>query len=263
MRSFIAIFSFFTIFLSRDPEDDIPFAEMLYNDLSFVKTLYNSLSDNGVIVLQLGEAADYGDPAAVHTTSSRREILIELLEEVGFEAMHVYEDGNCGFNMPWTFLVAMKDEQIDLRWYMNEAQIEVEIHSRIVHTKSGKPALEYFDGNIMQGYQYPHKVFESVFCLGYEDACVEDKLASDVPISALEVGMSGVGDGSGRGVYTTVDIQQGSSIGRSSSKLALHIPGSALALIFGYYDKSQDIQDVYNYIDGYGWQTYSFVSILD
>merc|ERR1719457_399444 len=52
-----------------DPEDDIPFAEMLYNDEDFVETLYNSLTDDGVIVLQLGEAPGEEDPGEEFTKS--------------------------------------------------------------------------------------------------------------------------------------------------------------------------------------------------
>ena len=236
---------------------------MLYNDRAFVQTLYNSLSDDGLIVLQLGEAPDHDDPAAMHSRSNRREVLIELLEDVGFEAMHVYEEGNCGFEAPWTFLVAMKNDEIDMRWYMNEAQVDIEIHDRIVRTKSGQSALKYFDGSVMQHYQYPHKVFETVYCRGNEQMCQKDIARPDIPLSALEVRMSGVGDGSGRGIFTTVDIKQGSSIARAANNNPVHVLPLSLELIEAYYNESEGIEDMFDYIDGYGWEGHVHVSIFN
>lgn len=243
-----------------DPEDDIPFAAMLYNSYDFLKTLYNSLSVNGVIVLQLGEATDYSEPAAQFTKASRREQLINLLVDVGFEAMHLYEDGNCGFNSPWTFLVAFKNQKDDQNWYRNRAQIDIEIHERILRTKSGRPTLKYFDGALMQGYQNPHKVFESVFCRAdpMPSSCETDHYRENVALSDFEVRMSEVGEGSGRGVYTKVDIKEGTSIAKKESVNAVHVPGSAMDLIHLYMKESTDMKKAYGYIDGYGWETHTF-----
>ena len=88
---------------------------MLYNDYDFVETLYNSLTDNGLIVLQLGKASSYLDSAEQFSKSSRRSFLINLLEEVGFQTMHFFGDSNCGFYAPWSFLVAATDVDMDAR----------------------------------------------------------------------------------------------------------------------------------------------------
>ena len=235
---------------------------MLYNSYDFMETLYNSLSDDGIIVLQLGEAtADYSRPAAQFTKESRRNALIDLLVDVGFEAMHLYEDGNCGFDAPWTFLVAFKNRD-DQAWYRSQAQVDVQIHKRIIRTKSGTYALEYFDGAVMQGYRNPHKVFESIFCRAEPtpDSCATDHFRESVPLSDFEVKMSTVGDGSGRGVFTKVDIKQGTAISKKESARAIQVPRSAMALIYSYMGESEDIRNAYGYIDGYGWD--AFVSVL-
>ena len=235
---------------------------MLYNSYDFVETLYNSLSDDGVLVLQLGEATeDYSQPAAQFTTESRRNTLIDLLVDVGFEAMHLYEDGNCGFEAPWTFLVAIKDGD-DKAWYRSQAQVDVQIHKRMIRTKSGTHALEYFDGAVMQGYQTPHKVFESVFCREEPtpESCATDHFRESVPLSDFEVKMSTVGDGSGRGVFTKVDIKQGTAISKKEAARPIQVSGSAMALIYRYMGQSEDIRNAIGYIDGYGWGV--FVSVL-
>ena len=242
-----------------DPEDDIPFAEMLYNDEDFVETLYNSLTDDGVIVLQLGEAPGEEDPGEEFTKSSRRQTLIYLLEEVGFETMHFFEDGNCGFEAPWSFLVAMKDETIDSRWYMSEAAVEVAIHERTVRTVSGKPALKYFDGSVKRGYHYPHKGAERVFCrsLPTPESCNQytDVSRPDVDLSAFEVRMSSIGDGSGRGVFATVDIKKGSSIARKYNSHPVRATSDNM-----HYIEEYELDALHNYLDGYGWSSVIFVS---
>lgn len=235
-----------------DPEDDIPFAEMLYNDEDFVETLYNSLTDDGVIVLQLGEAPGEEDPGEEFTKSSRRRTLIYLLEEVGFETMHFFDDGNCGFEAPWSFLVAMKDGDIDSRWYMSEAAVEVAIHERTVRTVSGKPALKYFDGSVKRDYHYPHKGAERVFCrsLPTPESCNQniDVSRPDVDLSAFEVRMSSIGDGSGRGVFATVDIKKGSSIARKYNSHPVRATSENM-----HYIEQYELDALYNYLDGYGW----------
>jgi hypothetical protein len=247
---------------NSDPEDDIPFATALYNNYEFTETLYNSLTDDGVVVLQLGEAPYHSSPASQFTKAKRRENLIKILVDVGFETVHVYEDGNCGFDGSWTYLVAAKDSDNDMRWYSRQAEIEVEIHNRIRRTISGAPALKYFDGSIMQNYQVPHKVFEVVFCRAEPKplSCVTDISRINVPISDFEVQMSGVRDGSGRGVYTKVDIKRGSAIAKKENARPVHIPASSLYYIYKYMDSSADLAKAYGYIDGYGWETETFVS---
>ena len=80
-----------------DPQDDIPFAEILYTDKTFLQSLFNSLEDDGIIVFQLGEAPDHSSSPDFLTTSSRRATLIAKLEKLGFLSYHIYEDGHCGF----------------------------------------------------------------------------------------------------------------------------------------------------------------------
>lgn len=82
---------------NSDPQDDIPFAEILYTDEVFLNSLYNSLNDDGMIVFQLGEAPDHHDAADHLNANRRRAILMKRLETLGFESFHIYEDSHCGF----------------------------------------------------------------------------------------------------------------------------------------------------------------------
>ena len=92
--------------------------------------------------------------------------------------------------------------------------------------------------------------------------CVAEEKKQDFPESAFEVKMSTVGDGSGRGVFTKVDIPKGSSIDRRNSIRPVIVPPSATNKVFTYMDMSKAITDVWKYFDGYGWQTSTYVSVF-
>lgn len=164
---------------------------------------------------------------------------------------------------PWTFFVVMKNEHDRASWYRNAAETQIAIHQRSMRTHSGKPVLGYFDGSVMRGYQIPHKVFQTIFCRQEpisEECKFQNRILKDVPESDLEVKSSSVGDGSGRGVYTKVDIEKGMTIGRESSVNPLFFPPSTRELILEYHEDIEGTSIVYDYMDGYGWQVASFVS---
>ncbi len=147
-----------------DPQDDIPFADLLYTNLAFLNALNNALSEDGVLVMQLGGAPDLKDPSEKIGYNAKRGILTEILSVAGFNSIHIYEESHCGFFGPWSFLVAAKSESSRKRWYRTNGEIDIDIHKNIVRTHSGKPALKYFDGATMASYQMPSKAFEATFC---------------------------------------------------------------------------------------------------
>lgn len=87
----------------RDPQDSIPFAEILYSNQVFTKALYNALEDDGLIIMQLGEAPFLEDPADESTKSIHRSSLIKQLENVGFESMHAYSEVRRSFLLVMVF----------------------------------------------------------------------------------------------------------------------------------------------------------------
>jgi spermidine synthase len=71
-----------------DPESEVPFAEALYSDDAFMRAFYDSLSDDGILVVQLGAAPQS------YTPDGSRIVLLQrvFLEKLGFESIHAYED---------------------------------------------------------------------------------------------------------------------------------------------------------------------------
>jgi spermidine synthase len=137
------------------PKSDTSLALMLNNENLFFNLLYNSLSDDGVITLQLGQS-----PAPiVHNQKSQ---LVDALQAIGFESIHIYEESHCGFGgNPWRFVVAMKNKANDNLWYQRNGNlVDLEIPERILKTVSGDPALKYFDSATMRTYyssSYTHQ----------------------------------------------------------------------------------------------------------
>jgi hypothetical protein len=151
-----------------------------------MKTLYNALSDNGILIMQLGESADLDGPAEDFSRNAKRAFVMNTFETIGFKSVHIYEEGNCKFRGPWSFAVAMKGDVTDSLWYRNAAEVDVAIRKRLHKTVSGKPALKNFDGTLMELYQNPPKSFENVYCraVPVPDSCKylagKDKIAISV-----------------------------------------------------------------------------------
>jgi len=57
-----------------------------------MEAFYNSLSDDGVLVMQLGESPEVWNADETHSKYRNRASTMELLEQVGFESIHAYEE---------------------------------------------------------------------------------------------------------------------------------------------------------------------------
>ncbi|KAL7539833.1 hypothetical protein ACHAXR_009651 [Thalassiosira sp. AJA248-18] len=130
----------------------------------FIESLYDGLTEDGIMVAQVGAIPQDSDPPDELSHFYNRAHMLNKLEEVGFQSIHVYDEGHCHFYTPWQFIVAFKDSRLRENWYRNSAEIDIELHQRLHRTKSGKPALRFFDGSTMMNYQTPPKVVESNHC---------------------------------------------------------------------------------------------------
>jgi len=68
-----------------DPNDDHPFAKVLYTDDGYISSLYGALTDDGILVVQVGEAAFIGDAADETGSFENRSNMIKMLEAIGFK----------------------------------------------------------------------------------------------------------------------------------------------------------------------------------
>mmetsp|Transcript_21435 Transcript_21435/g.44064 ORF Transcript_21435/g.44064 Transcript_21435/m.44064 type:complete len:372 (+) Transcript_21435:1-1116(+) len=244
-----------------DPQDNVPFAKALYDNIDFLRALYNSMTDNGVIVMQLGESPALTDPADSFGIDENRAVITKLVDEVGFESMHIYEESHSGFGYPWSYLVAFKSYSNRVNWYLTEAEVEIEIHDRILPDEEGKSTLQYFDGATMASYQVPHKGFENVFCRQvpmpeectyYRGYHVRDDYTA--PATSFEVKPSGE---KGFGLYAKVDIPAGYLLAPEESWKTVKFPPTTFEVmeeLVNTHPAAEELKDVSEYMHFYGCQ---------
>jgi hypothetical protein len=161
----------------RDPQNAVDFVEALYGDGPFMNSLYNSLTDNGVLLTQVGEAISVGDISETYPGNfnyQRAQYESGLINQ-GFEVVMQYDEPRAGFDGIWSFYAAFKDDSIRERWLMNEAQIDLEIHKRSIRRtprdedeEGGgemNSLFDVFDGPTMATYRYPSKAAQVIYCL--------------------------------------------------------------------------------------------------
>jgi len=90
--------------------------------------------------------------------------MMQTLQHVGFESIHGYDEDHCRFDAPWSYLVCFKGISLREQWYKTEAQIDIELHKRLLPSKSGDPILRFFDAATMIRYQTPPKANELAHC---------------------------------------------------------------------------------------------------
>jgi len=83
-----------------------------------------------------------------------------------------------------------------------------------------------------------------------------------IRLTDLEIKMSSTSEKAGRGVFTKVDIKKGDWIGMSESKSgAVYAQPSVIATLYkAMVINSNELDAVFNYLDGYGWESDYFVS---
>lgn len=141
-------------------------------------------------------------------------------------------------------VVAFKSYKTRTRWYANAAAIDLEIQRRAVKTKSCTSPFHYFDGATMVSYQVPTKPMEIAHCRQepIPEECQDGRLEFDpeyanVPERSFEVRKSEQGDNAGRGVFTKVNILEGSYLTSGASSYPIRFPPPTTALIVGMDDK--------------------------
>ena len=68
-----------------DPNDDHPFAAVLYTDDGYINSLYGALTDDGILVVQVGEAAKFNNAADENNSFKNRSTMMKMLDAIGFK----------------------------------------------------------------------------------------------------------------------------------------------------------------------------------
>lgn len=247
-----------------DPNDNNEFSDVLYNSENYLSSLYNSLSEDGILVAQIGESPGHDSPAEINTGFKNRAILTEKLSHLGFQTMHVYGQNHGGYHSTWNNLLAGKSLTTRSKWFKNAAETNLQISQRLVRSKSGRTILQYFDGSTMERFQVPGRDVEDVFCrqIPVPEECSYRGFNRQIPnfdARTFEVKQSTVSESAGRGLFATVDIPKGSYISAESAGHTVHFKPSTYALIEEMEMRvSTALNAVYFYMHGYGVNVYDF-----
>jgi hypothetical protein len=212
-----------------DPNTSVEIAGGLYNDTSFLDALFRGLTDEGVFSVQLGKSKMSADPADDIGRFRDEALMIQGLEQSGFRSIHTYDEAHSRFYMPWSYLVAFKAYKTRAAWYRTAPEIDIELRRRIQKTKSGRPALRYFDAATMLRYQFPSKATEITYCrrgrLPYECDELRGFYEDDAVLPAsdyLHVTKSKYGGQTGRGIFAARDIPKDALLAVDEHVKAFH-----------------------------------------
>jgi S-adenosylmethionine decarboxylase proenzyme len=231
-----------------NPEDEVDFSEVFFDDLAFAQVLHDALDDDGILAVPLGAGRSLSDPPEQWTRAHHVAKLVANLEQVGFAAIYEYEDSHTGKLEIDTnsFLVAFKHATME--WFATEAQMEVKMHERMMRTQTGQLPLKYFDGAIMQSYQMPSRASEVMFCRNQNIDCQHglDPMVRNVPLASLGI-VKETGE-----VVASQRIDQGTMVGMEQCVHKLDVHAASLLvskenIAIGSSDQeSLVVTDVYN-----------------
>jgi len=143
-------------------------ADPLEDDNDFELLLFSLLSPDGIFTAQVGDAPSLNTAEAGNSDMKGRFDFSNGLRENGFLRIVNYEEGHLGFSYPWQFVMAFKNNEPKMAWdYTASSWHDLHIDQRILPTPAGDSSLMHFDGAVMQGYSYPSKANEVVYCRTY------------------------------------------------------------------------------------------------
>jgi hypothetical protein len=78
--------------IGSDPQVQKDFVDALYDEGPFMQCLPKALSDDGILVAQVGQAPDFSSSAEDFSINKNRVKFFESLVNVGFEHIRDYEE---------------------------------------------------------------------------------------------------------------------------------------------------------------------------
>jgi hypothetical protein len=261
----------------RDPSSDVGFSDILYDNDKFAEAISRALSDDGVMVTQVGQEDFIDDPAKEFTNKQYEFKLRTHLQNHGFVVAKDYSEAHGGFLGVWRYLILFKSRESLVYWYANQAEIDLEIRKRSLTIQpSGNSAetttpFRYFDGAMMMTYQFPSRVSEEVFCRStpQPDLCATkhglDPEIENVPISSLEVRQSSLPN-AGRGISSKESVKKGMYIAADEMVESILFPPKTYLYAKSITEKSYASANSYfkaldAYIHGYGFENDLFGNI--
>ncbi len=248
-----------------DPQNVVEFARALYGDNSFLGALYNALTEDGILITQVGNAPERDDPPEQMTADKNRIIYAKSLTRQGFKSIADYSEDHTGFEEPWYFYAAFKDLSTRSYWMASEATINLKIRKRAIRTIDGTSPFDYFDGAMMKKYQLPSQASVDLFCRR-QPTPVGCEVSShgfnpyilNYPEDFFNVSRSLAGEYAGRGVFTKSMIPKGSYLMLESMVYPVTIEAPSTSLIERMSNNLFADDVLTGFLYGYGYSSLGF-----
>lgn len=214
----------------------VPFSDLLYDNAPFVEALTAATTDGGIFIMQNGASADPTEIPKEFISDKQYELmLVKHLQNNGFATVMGYEEASSGFLDSWSYTILFKQAQTQVRWFANQAQVDLELRKRAKQTHSGESPFRFFDGASMMTYQRTSRLDEDASCIQSmtpPPSCIDGKGFDPekelIPAGSLSTKTRS--DGS-IAVISNQDIAAGSYIGIDESVYELECPPSTMDLI--------------------------------
>ena len=233
----LALLSCVKLHTYRDPSSAVEFSDILYSDEKFVSSLVHALTDDGILVVQVGECDEaeplvpgreyHPDPTDVLLSKYEK-----ILQDHGMSGMRTYDEGHGQFMGQWEFRLAFKNRQAFSEFFNEPALIDLRLAQRGLKTVSGKKSLDYFDGPTLASIQYPSRAEELQHCvIAHRDAspqCFQPHVMDPDYIPRTTAATS-LEDGHEAGSNTSWDAAVQLSMERSS--WGIHVVPSVASMV--------------------------------
>jgi hypothetical protein len=177
--------------------------------------------------VQTGETDDLTDPPSEFRHDQEYYLFKQHLEHVGFESTTSYEESLGGFLGGQAFVVAFKDLLTEASWYANQAEIDLRVADRGLHTVHDETSLfRHFDGATMMNFQYPSRIMEELFCRETRRPSMREigdgfgPKIPNLPVSTITGSENMLFPSAERGVFSQDDFANGTSIAVSKKPIA-------------------------------------------
>jgi hypothetical protein len=245
----------------KHAKDEDYYMKLSSAKLSAMQTLSHLfMSPNGVLVTHLGPSPYLNRRSVTvpqhfsydnyyRTKHLQLKLIAHMTSDKKFDDVHVYEDayGRGSMRIPQSYAIFCKQSHCNIQWYADEAFLNYQIRSRLSSLSS------YIDGPMLRRYNRPPKAWESLYCSFPEHKRVckylngYDPEVPNIPRESFEVRTSSIGKHVGRGLFTKVDIAEGSYFMQEVSihqvKFSSHSVTKILEtkeLLTTFYNESRD-----------------------
>lgn len=219
-------------------------------------SLLHLISQDGILVTHLGPSPYIGRKTNIHLRNShcnsynctkhpQLNLINHLMSHYQFVDVHVYEESEGPeyhlIRLPQSYGIFCKTRNCRRHWYADESYMNYQIRKRL----SSSPLV--IDGATLQKYIRPPKSWESLFCSfpEHKRKCQYmngfDPNVPNVMRTSFEVKTSSLGKNIGRGLFTKVDIQEGSYLMQEVAVHQLKFSVQSYSAIFSTKQMLQEL----------------------